>query len=169
MANTEAGTGKIDVQGAYNTALELGANPEIAAQRISAITKVSPETFTPEIQTLTDPATGRQATVVTTSRGGAQVLPEERTLNIPADVLTTEAKIKQAGEMRKLYEQGKAGDALDIAIGLGIKNQFGQTPTLEDLDMFFKKKEQEEQGSSGSTPAQQGKPFTVGRFSVNPR
>ena len=168
-ANTEAGTGKIDVQGAYNTAIESGANPEIAAQRLSAITKVSPETFTPGIQTLTDPKTGRQATVVTTSRGGAQVLPEEPGLNIPAQVLVDEAKIKKASEMRKLYEAGKAGEALDIAIGLGIKNGFGQTPTIQDLDLFFKKQEEGGQGGGATPPAQPVSAPTIGRFTVTPQ
>lgn len=168
-ANTEAGTGNIDVRGAYNTAIESGANPEIAAQRLSAITKVSPETFTPGIQTITDSETGRKATVVTTSRGGAQVLPEERGLNIPADVLSTDNKIKKAGDMRKLYEAGKAGEALDIAIGLGIKNMVGQTPTIQDLDLFFKKQEDGGQDSSATTPAQPVSAPTVGRFTVTPR
>jgi hypothetical protein len=160
-SNTDT-EGKVDVQGAFTTAVESGVPPEIAAKNLVNLEKLSPKRFTPEIQTLTDPDTGRQATVVTTSTGGAQVLPESAGLKIPAAILARDDKIGKVKEMRKLYEAGKSNEALDIAIGLELKNGLGQTPTIDDLAVFF---------NTNASPATQGAPSKqpVGRFTVTPK
>lgn len=160
--NTVAGTGEVDIPNAAITAVELGAAPDFVTQQLQGFEKLSPETFTPEIKTLTDPESGKTVQVVTTSRGGAQVIPETAGLRIPAEVLANEDRIKKVSEARKLYEAGKIGEALDIVIGLKIQNNFGQTPSIDDLAGFFK-------GSTAPSASGAPSPQTVGRFTVTPR
>jgi hypothetical protein len=160
--NTVAGTGEIDIPNAARTAVELGAAPDFVTQQLQGFEKLSPETFTPEIKTLTDPESGTKVQVVTTSRGGAQVIPETAGLRIPAEVLANEARIKKVSEARKLYEAGKVGEALDIFIGLDVKNNFGQTPSIEDLAGFYK-------GTSAPSNPGAPSPQAVGRFTVTPQ
>jgi hypothetical protein len=160
--NTVAGTGEVDIPNAAITAVELGAAPDFVTQQLKGFERLSPETFNPEIKTLTDPQSGKTVQVVTTSRGGAQVIPETAGLRIPAEVLANEARIKKVSEARKLYEAGKVGEALDIFIGLDVKNNFGQTPSIEDLAGFYK-------GSTAPSASGAPSPQTVGRFTVTPR
>jgi hypothetical protein len=157
--NTVAGTGEVDIPNAAITAVELGAAPDFVTQQLQGFEKLSPETFTPEIKTLTDPESGKKVQVVTTSRGGAQVIPETAGLRIPAEVLANEDRIKKVSEARKLYEAGKIGEALDIVIGLKIQNNFGQTPSIDDLAGFFK-------GSAASSNPVAPSPPAGGRFTV---
>lgn len=135
--NIIADTGAIDVQGAFQSAVEMGASPTRIAPTLAALAKLSPDAFSPTIKTLTDEATGRTATVVQTGRNQSQVLPEPTSERTPAGVMTDEARIKKAGEMRKMFEEGKKAEALDIAIGLGLKNEMGYPMTLDDLERRY--------------------------------
>jgi hypothetical protein len=160
--NTAADTGEVDIPSAAKTAVELGAAPDFVTQQLQGFEKLSPETFTPEIKTLTDPESGKKVQVVTTSRGGAQVIPETAGLRIPAEVVANDDRIKKLSEARKLYEAGKIGEALDIFIGLDVKNNFGQTPSIEDLAGFYK-------GISAPSNSGAPSPQAVGRFTVSPQ
>jgi len=157
--NTEPGTGVVDYGFAATDAVELGAAPDFVTQSLQGFEKLSPKTFNPEIKTLTDPESGKKVQVVTTSSGGAQVIPETAGLRIPAEVLANEDRIKKVSEARKLYEAGKIGEALDIFIGLKVQNNFGQTPSIDDLAGFFK-------GSAASSNSGAPSPSAGGRFTV---